>query len=29
MSPCVLATWQVVQGETIAECTDVPLIFFA
>jgi hypothetical protein len=29
MSPCVLATWQMVHEVAIAECTDVPLILFA
>jgi len=27
MSPWVIATWQTVHGELIAECTDLPIIF--
>jgi hypothetical protein len=27
MSPCVIRTWQTVQGESMAEWTDFPVIF--
>jgi hypothetical protein len=27
MSPCVIRRWQIVHGESIAECTDFPVIF--
>src|SRR5579862_5869398 len=29
ISPCVEVTWQTSQGDCIAECTDVPFVFFA
>jgi hypothetical protein len=27
MSPCVILRWQTVQGESMTECTDFPVIF--